>query len=146
MSGPVPDGFWSPIRDPPFAAASHLPGFRGIPIRVRKGAAQVDLGEVVVKLRYAKVIIELPNIPAGNRKEPSTAFPTVDLRLVDGTGTVIYSGRVPKSALDPTFESIKLALPNGNWKLKLILRDSGRDISSCHSISVKNLSPLRITF
>lgn len=146
VSGPVPAGFWSPIRDPPFAAASHLPGFQGIPIRVLKGAAQVDLGEVVVKLRYAKVIIELPKISAGKRTQPPTAFPALDLRLLDGKGTVLYSGQVPKSAFDPTFESIKLALPNGNWKLKLLLSDSGRDIASSHSISVKNLNPLRIIF
>ena len=111
----VPKGFWSPFHAPPFEKLSHLPAFQGIPISPRKGSEREDLGDVLVRIRYSKVTLDLPKVLGEQYKPSQEASRLLNVTLQDSQGNVIYEGPLPEVAFDPTFSFINLALTKGKW-------------------------------
>jgi hypothetical protein len=141
ISEPVPTGFWSPLNDPSLEELSHPKIFRSSPVRVPKGhSMQVDLGDIAVLNRYARVILQLPTIPLGNARRDSDDSVTADLILLDSRKRTVFSGPLPDAAFDRTSGSVNLALPRGRWTLKLLLKLQGKRMPSIHSISVTKFS------
>jgi hypothetical protein len=146
VSEPIPAGFWSPLNEPSFEELSHPGIFRSIPIRIRKGQRQVDLGDVVVRNRYAKVILELPTTSLGENRSGSNDRMQVSLSLLDSRKRVIYSDFLPMAALTSDLGPVNLALPKGRWTLKFLVYVQGKKISSIHEIDVKEFSaPIKLT-
>lgn len=142
---PVPKGFWSPFNGPPFGKLSRLSPFRGTTIRLKPNQAQADLGDVKAGIQYAKVVIDL--IRAWNTEaRPSTEeLRQGRLRIRDGAGNIVYDGRMPESALDPTSSSLNLALTRGKWMVELFVQTQSQNIQSPPCvINVKTLSCLRV--
>ncbi|MGH9875198.1 MAG: hypothetical protein ACRD9S_22310 [Pyrinomonadaceae bacterium] len=136
----VPKGFWSPIDDPPFENVSHLSQFRGIPIRPRKGRTRVDLGNVLVKVRYARVIVELPSVLGEKYKPSREALTEVNLTLRDARGKIIYDGSLPELAFDPKSSFVNLALPKGEWRVDFSCNNRNRTLRSpLLSIDIQDL-------
>jgi hypothetical protein len=147
ISEPIPAGFWSPLNDPSLEELSHPQIFRGIPIRIRKGERQVDLGDVVVMNRYAKVILDLSKIQLGENGSGPNDRMQVSLRLLDSRKRVIYSGFLPMAALTSDLGPVNLVLPKGRWTLKLLVYVQGKKIPSIHEINIREFSaPIRLTF
>lgn len=146
ISEPIPAGFWSPLNDPSLEELSHPGIFRSIPIRVRKGESHVDLGDVVVRNRYAKVILDLPKPSLGENRSGSNDRMQVNLSLLDSRKRIIYSGFLPMAALTSDLGPVNLVLPMGRWTLKLLVYLQGKRTSSIHEIDVKEFSaPIRLT-
>lgn len=146
ISEPIPAGFWSPLNDPSLEELSHPQIFRGIPIRIRKGERQVDLGDVVVMNRYAKVILDLPKTSLGENGSGSNDRMQVSLSLLDSRKRVIYSGFLPMAALTSDLGPVNLVLPKGHWTLKFLLYVQGKKIPSVHEIDIRKFSaPIRLT-
>ncbi len=147
ISEPIPAGFWSPLSDPSLEELAHPRIFRSIPIRIRRGERQVDLGDVVVMNRYAKVILDLPKPSLGENRSGSNDRMQVSLSLLDSRKRVIYSGFLPMAAFTSDIGPVNLVLPKGHWILKLLLNVQGKRIPSIHEIDVKEFSaPIRLTF
>lgn len=122
----VPFGFWSPFGGPPFDDLAHLQEFRGLPIRPSKGSSRIDLGDVQVKIRFGKVILQMPEAWKDLAAESTTLW----LRLRDRTGTTIYDGQLPKTTATSKSNTVKLALTPGRWKVQLEIRQNGHRSSS----------------
>lgn len=146
IEGPVPKGFWSAFGGPPFDRLSHLSSFKGISIRPRKGRVRVDLGDIIVKVLYGKVIIELSKV-LGDKYTPSrTALKELNLTLRDAQGKIIYDGQLPELAFNPTFSYVNLALTKGTWKVEFFLGDQKLRLRSpVLSIDIKDLDCRRVT-
>lgn len=119
----VPSGFWSPLHGPPFEDLAHLPQFRGIPIRPSGRAARQDLGDVLVKIRYGKAIVDLTSILGERYKPNEVAAKLLRFVLRDQRRKIIYDGWLPERAFDPTFSSVRLALTKGTWGLEFSFAD-----------------------
>jgi hypothetical protein len=128
----VPNGYWSPIDGPPFEKLSHLARFKGIPIRPRKVRVRVDLGDVLVKVRYSKVVIELPSVLGEKYKPSRDALNELNFTLRDAQAKIIYDGQLPELAFDPTFSFVNLALTKGAWRVEF----------SCSNQKVRLRSPV----
>jgi hypothetical protein len=147
ISEPVPAGFWSPLGEPSLEELSHPQIFRGIPIRIRKGTSRLNLGDVAVMNRYARVILDLSKMPLEENRSGADASMQVDLTLFDSRRRVIFSGLLPSQAFDPSARTVNLALPRGRWILEFRLDGHGKKISSVHSVRVKEFStPIRLVF
>lgn len=145
----VPPGFWSPIGGAPYFNLDHLPEFRGMRIRHPRKSSEVELGDVEVKIRYGKVILEVPE----SWKDLAPESTPLRLRLRDRTGALIYNGKLPLTTATAKSDSVKLALTPGRWKVQLLLDHKGQRLSSpvrpvvvkptgCETITLtKNSSP-----
>lgn len=126
----VPEGFWSPFGAPPFRKLSYSQQFQGITVRPSKGKVRVDLGDVPVRIQYRKVIVELPKI-FGKQYLPDQGLARrMKLTVRNHQRKIIYNGYVPEVAFDPTFSSLKLALPKGAWTLEFFLENQNKKIHS----------------
>ena len=122
----IPDPrFWSPLGGPPFDDLAHLPEFRGLQIRPPRHSNRVDLGNVVVRIRFGKVILQVPK--QWKEMAPEAAL-RLDLR--DRTGALIYTGQIPAMIASAKSESVKLALTPGRWSLQLSVRNRQRIVRS----------------
>ena len=121
-----PIGFWSPVGGSPYSRCAHLPEFRGIRIRLPKHRLRVDLGDVEVKVRFGKVILKVPE----GWKDLATDSSGLVMRLRDRTGALVYDDELPLSAASAKSDSVKLALPTGQWKVQLLLPHMGRRLRS----------------
>lgn len=142
-----PVGFWSPVDISPYSRFAHLPEFRVIRITPPKNSSRVDLGDVEVKIRFGKVILNVPE----RWNELATESTTLVLRLRDRTGTLVYDNELPLSVANAKSDSVKLALTPGRWKVQLLMRHIGRTLSSpmrpvlvklgnCETINLTNSS------
>lgn len=52
------------------------------------------------------------------------------MRLRDRTGALVYDDELPLSAASAKSDSVKLALPTGQWKVQLLLPHMGRRLRS----------------
>jgi len=121
-----PPGFWSPIGAAPYYKLAHLPEFRGIPIKPSRQSSDIQLGDVEVKIRFGKVILEVPE----NWKELAPESTPLFLRLRDRTGALIYDGKLPLTTANASSDSVKLALTPGRWKVQLMMRHHNQELSS----------------
>jgi hypothetical protein len=139
---PAPD-FWSPLGGPPFQDLAHLPEFRGLRIRPPRHSDRVDLGNVVVRVRFGKVVLQVPE----KWKELAPEASALRLHLRDRTGAVIYNGEIPTMIASAKSESVKLALTPGRWTLQLSLRN-GQQIfrSPIKSVTVRLNSCAAVSF
>jgi len=144
IEGPVPKGFWSPLGGPPFDRLSYLPSFKGIRLPRRK--ARVDLGDVLVKVLYSKVIVDLPKV-LGKEYTPSRkAVKVLNFTLRDAHGKIIYDGHLPELAFDPTFSSVNLALPKGAWRVEFSFDNHKVQLQrSVLSIDIKDLGCRKVS-
>lgn len=140
----VPAGFWSPLGDPAFDDLSGHPEFKGIPINSH-GKSTVHLGNVQVRIRYSKIIVDLPRLlPSYVPSQQSAEALIFSLR--DYRGKLIYKGTLPNVAFAPNFSSVNLALTKGKWTVEFFLSDrEGRRRPRHFTINVKRLSCTRIT-
>jgi hypothetical protein len=146
IEGPLPRGFWSAFGGPPFDKLSHLSSFKGIPIRARKGRVRVDLGDVIVKVLYGKVIIELSKVLGDKYTPRRTALKELNLTLRDAKGKIIYEGQLPEMAFDPTFSYVNLALTQGTWKVEFSYGDQKMRLGSpVLSIHIADLGCKKVT-
>lgn len=142
----VPNGYWSPIDGPPFEKLTHLAQFRGIPIRPQKRTTRVDLGDVLVRVRFSKVIIELPKVLGEQDKPSRDVLEALKFTLRDARGKIIYDGQLPESAFDPTFSFVNLALTKGVWGVEFSIADQKiRLRSPVLSIRIADLGCKKIT-
>src|SRR5439155_9882624 len=101
ISEPIPLGFWSPLAEPSLEELSHPKIFQSIPIPILKGKSRMDLGDVVVANRYAKVIVELRGMSFQKDGSGSNKLIQTRLTLLDNHRRVIFSGILPSQAFDP---------------------------------------------
>jgi|GEM_PF-4258125 len=145
LSEPVPTGFWSPLNEPSLQELAHPGLFRSMPIRISKGQKRVDLGDIAVMNRYAKLILDLSKMPLRENASGSNDRIQVSLSLLDSRKRVIYSGFLPMAALSSDSGSVNLALPKGHWTLKFLLYVQGKKIPSNHEIDVMEFAaPIRL--
>jgi len=141
----VPFGFWSPLRGGPHSTLARLPDYRIIPIRPKKGQTQVNLGDVLIKLRFGRVRIELPYVLrkyAPQRDEDQA----LNIKLRNKHGRLIFFGWVTKVAFDETSSLVNLALPRGVWKVEFFGKDpEGRLESQRLTLRIRDLGCKRIT-
>ena len=137
----IPFGFWSPLGTAPFPGLGHLPEFRGIKIRPKAGS-RIDLGDVIVPLRYSKVVI---NVPASwSRLE--TVSNSLAMRVFDRTGRMIYESTLPENVGTLKSQSIKLALGQGNWSIQLFVPHMSELRTQRKTIQIKADSCISLSF
>jgi hypothetical protein len=124
----VPRGSWSPFEFIPVENLSHLALFRGIPVRQSKAESGIDVGRVLVRLRYTKVKFDLERL-LGAHYVPRLAS-SLRITVRDYLGNIITNGYMPDVAFDPTHTSVNLALPKGKWFVNFSLGDGPQRISS----------------
>lgn len=142
----VPKGFWSPLGAAPFDQLSHSNLFKGLPIRPRKGKGRVDLGDVLVRIRYGKVIVDLQKMLGDQYKTSEETLRFLKVTLRDGQGKIIYDGSLPAVAFDRTVSSLNLALTKGKWTLAVSLDNQNQRIRSPRLlIRVDNLGCMKVS-
>jgi hypothetical protein len=142
---PAPKGFWSPFSGPPFGNLSRLSPFRGTSLRLKPNQARADLGDVKAGIQFAKVVIDLTRAWNTEARPSPEELRQGKLRIRDGAGNIVYDGRMPESALDPSLSSLNLALTRGKWMVELFVQTQSQNIQSPpHVINVKTLSCLRV--
>lgn len=124
----IPNGSWSPFGAPPYSDLPRLPLFASIPIQPPRKGKGIDLGRVVVKLRYGKVKLELPDLLREHFK-PDRGD-RLKLTLRDHLERAIYDGYLPDVAVDPASSSVTLALPQGKWFVNFSLGDGPQRVNS----------------
>jgi hypothetical protein len=140
----VPRGFWSPLADPPFDNLSRNPDFKGIPIN-SQGKSTVHLGDVRVRIRYSRLIIDLSRLIPWYAPNQQTAG-ALRLDLKDDRGKLIYNGSLPNVAFDPTFSSVNLALTKGKWAMEFFLPSQGASVRPLRlTVTIKTPGCTRIT-
>jgi len=146
IEGPLPKDYWSAFGGAPFDRLSHLSSFKGIPIRLRKGRVRVDMGDVIVKVLYGRVVIELPKV-LGDKYTPSrNALKELNFTLRDAKGKIIYNGQIPELGFDPTFSCVNLALTKGTWNVELSYNNQEVQLRSPSlSINIKDLDCKKVT-
>jgi hypothetical protein len=91
------------------------------------------------------LIIDLPQLVRGYVPGQETAS-HLSLSLKDDRGKVVYNGRLPNVAFDPTFSSLNLALTNGKWAMQLSLPNECAGIRSLPlTVTIKARGCTRIT-
>ena len=146
LEGPVPSGYWSPILLPLRGGASRLPEFRGIPIHAQRHVERIDVGDVTVILRYAKVKIDLAKTWRENLNPTRDEFKEMRFTLRSKQGQVVYSGRLTEPTFDFAASTANLALPNGTWILEFSISRAGRRILSPRRvININTLSCINVT-
>lgn len=146
----IPTGFFKPFGSPPFDNLSHIPLFRGIPVylpkSMRRNYVRVDLGDVLVRIRWSKIIVDLREV-LGEQYQPSRdSSRSLKMTLRGSKRIYIYDGRLPEVAFNPTFSSVNLALPKGRWILEFSLNPPNQRIRSIRFlINLKNLGCTKIT-
>jgi hypothetical protein len=106
---------------------------------------RVDLCDVLVKIRYSKVIIEIPKELTEKYKPNREASKGLNFTLRDVQGKVIYAGPLPELAFDPTFSYVNLALPQGSWKVDFSLGDNKQLRPAAVSLHIAGLSCKKVT-
>lgn len=124
----IPNGSWSPFGAPPYSDLPRLPLFASIPIHPPRKGKGIDLGRVVVKLRYGKVKLELSGLLAA-RFDPARGE-RLKITMRDHLERTIYDGYLPDVAYDPATSSVNLALPKGKWFANFSLGDGPQLINS----------------
>jgi hypothetical protein len=125
-----PRGFWTPFYWVLYENRPRLPVFRAIPLRQPKAGKDIELGRVVVKLRYAKVKIELPALLGAQYEASQAAASNLKFILRDYQKKIIYDGYLPDAAFAPTFSAVNLALPQGRWFVNFSVGEGAQRINS----------------
>lgn len=129
LSDPMPIGFWSPFGSVPYYNLPPIPSLkpRHIYIPYKKTEndfVRLDLGDVVVKTRYSKVIIDLKKVIGEEYKPSQDIMSRFEITIRDNKGRIFFQGGLPQAAYDSTYSFIKLVLVKGKWSLDIsFLRD-----------------------
>jgi hypothetical protein len=89
----------------------------------------VDLGDVLVKIRYSKVILDLKSIIKRENGAQEKSGDLLKLAVWDRYGKLLYVGEAAPIAFDPSRESLNLVLPRGVWKLRVSLVRQNRTVT-----------------
>ena len=134
ISEKVPFGFWSPLGSPPYERVSHLSEFKGKLINPSTNKRNIELGDVLVDIRFYKIRINLPSILGKNYNPNDESSKDIDFMLRDIKGKIIYSGNLSgEKIFDPTHTFLNLALTKGNWLVTLTMNHK---INKKHSINL----------
>jgi hypothetical protein len=150
MEDHIPTGFFKPFGSPPFDNLSHVPLFRGIPVylpkSMRRNYVRVDLGDVLVRIRWSKVIVDLREVLGEQYQSSQDSSRSLKMTLRSSKRKLIYDGRLPEVAFNSTFSSVNLALPKGWWILEFSLNTQNQRMRSIRFlINVKNLGCTKVT-
>lgn len=144
LGEPIPSGFFNPFGSPPFRNLPDLALFRGIPVPVPKRAcgnrAQVEVGDVPLRIRWAKVVVDLSPSLADQYQGRQFTLRSLGLLLRNDQNKIIYDGDFPEMFLDPANNSANLVLPKGKWTAEFFLSDETRRTPlNSISLDIQNL-------
>jgi hypothetical protein len=130
------------LIEPPFDLLRRVnPAYEGIPVVIKR-PGPVNIGDVRVQFRYAKVVLNLLAAPP-NIGIAETTWADVDLRLRDGNGRCVYEGSIPRLEVEKHLQAhqLNLALLQGRWSIELLF--DGRVFAATH---VFNTAGIQETF
>jgi hypothetical protein len=122
IAEPIPRGFFSPFHGAPFDGLSHFEQFRGIPVRPTKRRMRVDLGDVLLRIRYSKITLELSRV-LGKSFRAFQDSGSLHMVLRDDRKRVAYDDLLPGPAFDSQLSSLNLALIRGRWTMEFSVGD-----------------------
>ena len=122
VTGPLPLDAITPIK-PPFTGFRGLtgPAYSAQLVRIKKNDG-VDIGNIPVKVFYHTVTVFLKDRSGNPFLKDATAWQTVALRIRDGRGRFIAETSLApeqiRRAVSPTDSSVRIALPEGVWRIE----------------------------
>lgn len=136
IEGPVPDDLWNPVA-PVDHTLRRVKAFAGRYLDAERGSIQLE--EVHPDIVYSQVTVDLISLFASKRKLLDD-IQRIRIRLAFGHVLVERGVEVHERAIDRTRKRLIFALPNGDWRMTIILYTNEQKASRTINLSVPQRS------
>jgi len=138
----IPTGFWSPFEHIPYENLPSIPELSGVTVDIpqkEQSVIHVGLGDVVVKTRFSKVVVDLPNLLGDQYVPNKEVMSLLKITLKDENSKIIYQGGLPKAAFDSTYTFVNFVLVKGKWKIEISFARKTMDMKYCFNLNINDL-------